>query len=497
MPILDMIFSKPLFAAFKYLSLDKQRPRLTWALPVKRKACQARRVFKTQTLAPLRRFRQELYDDLGLRQDSLFELVDAVLTAVGPTTLVRHSLSPCFHRQWPSTCDALADGSLDESAVRRLFVQSLPMAAEGERELWAVDGTAWPRPTAATSPERTWEYRPLAGKPQKHLVASWEYQWLVGIPAAQRSWILPLDVRRRGPAAGTPTELVIDQVRNVVAHRSPEAPRPVVLMDSNYAPGELAHAALAVDVLVRLPRRRRVFAKPGPYRGMGAPRKHGRVFRLHDPTAQWDPDESAHTTDGVYGAVSAAVWRDVHDQAQPSAPFALVRICVERLPGHVRAPEPLWLAWIADALPSDLLDLWRWYRRRFTIEHGFRFCKHELGWTTIRPRQPHAADVWTWLLAAGLWQLWLARGLVADSQLPWEQPMHPTRLSPGRIRRAFAVLLVDVGSPARPPKTRGKSPGPPPHAPRAVRQRFPVVYRKPAHDRRCHCPHHRRHKPAA
>src|SRR5215472_17117373 len=58
------------------LSLDKRRPRLTWALPVKRKTCQARRVSKRQGLAPLRHFRQELYDDLGLRQDSLFELVD-------------------------------------------------------------------------------------------------------------------------------------------------------------------------------------------------------------------------------------------------------------------------------------------------------------------------------------------------------------------------------------------------------------------------------------
>ncbi len=470
---------------------------MTWALPVKRKACQARRVLKTHRLALLRRFRQELYDDLGLRQDSLFELVDAVLTATGPTTLVRHSVSPCFRRQWPSTCDALADGSLDAAALRQLFVRSLALPPEGENELWAVDGTAWPRPSAATSPERTWEYRPVAGKPQKHLVASWEFQWLVALPEAQQSWMLPLDVRRRAPAAGTPTDLVIDQLRSVLAHRSPDAPRPVVLMDSNYAAGELAHAALAVDMLVRLPRRRRVFGKPAPYRGMGAPRKHGKVFRLHDASSHWTPDDSVTTADPAYGEVQVALWRDVHDQAQPTAPFALVRICVERLPGHARAPEPLWLAWIGKALPNDLLDLWRWYRRRFTIEHGFRFCKHDLGWTTIRPRQPHAAEMWTWLLAAGLWQLWLARGLIADCLLPWEHPVPLPRLTPGRIRRSFAGLLVDVGSPARPPKIRGKSPGRAPGTAVAVRQRFPVVYRKPVHDRRCHCPHHRRHKPAA
>jgi len=114
-------------------------------------------VIETEALAVLRHFRQQLYDDLGLRQDSLFELVDAVLTASGPTTLVRHSLSPSFRRRWPSTCDALADGSLDVPALRSLFVQSLPRPGQGDRELWVVDGTAWPRPAAATSPVTTME----------------------------------------------------------------------------------------------------------------------------------------------------------------------------------------------------------------------------------------------------------------------------------------------------------------------------------------------------
>ena len=455
-------------------------------------------MLKAETLAPLRHFRQELYDDLGLRQDSLFELADAVLTAAGPTTLVRHSLSPSFHRRWPSTSDALADGSLDVAALRSLFLKSLPPPpGPAERMLWAVDGTAWPRPSASTSPDRTWEYRPMAGQPQKHLVPAWEYQWLVALPDAHASWILPLDVRRRGPAAGTPTELVIDQLRSAVAERSADAPRPVVLLDSNYAPGELAQAALAADVLVRLPRRRRFFGPPGAYSGLGAPRKHGRVLRLHVPDSHWAPDRWVTTTDPVHGRVSVAVWHTLHDQAQARAPFTVVRVTLEHLPRYARPPEPLWLAWIGGPLPDDLLDLWRWYRRRFTIEHGFRLCKHDLGWTSIRLRHPSAADRWTWLLAADLWQLWLARALVADQRLPWEPARSTAGLSPGRVRRVFSSFLADLGSPARAPKTRGKSPGRPPSAPAGPRQRFAVVYRKPVHDRRCHCPHHRRHPQAA
>ncbi len=49
-------------------------------------------MLQTEELATLIRFRQELYDSLGLRQDSLFELVDAALTAGQRSTLVRLSL---------------------------------------------------------------------------------------------------------------------------------------------------------------------------------------------------------------------------------------------------------------------------------------------------------------------------------------------------------------------------------------------------------------------
>ena len=70
-------------------------------------------MLETETWERLRHFRQALYDDLGLRQDSLFELVDATLTATQRSTLVRLSLTAGFRRLWSSTCDALADGSVD------------------------------------------------------------------------------------------------------------------------------------------------------------------------------------------------------------------------------------------------------------------------------------------------------------------------------------------------------------------------------------------------
>jgi len=131
-------------------------------------------VLKTEELATLIRFRQELYDGLGLRQDSLFELMDAALTAPQRSTLVRLRLTAVFRRRWPSTCDALADGSVHFGKLRTVFATTLADSAVVEgRAVWVIDGTNWPRPAARASADRTWEYRPLPGWPQNGIVPAW------------------------------------------------------------------------------------------------------------------------------------------------------------------------------------------------------------------------------------------------------------------------------------------------------------------------------------
>ena len=75
------------------------------------------------------------------------------------------------------------------------------------------------------------------------------------------------------------------------------------------------------------------------------------------------------------------------------------------------------------------------------------------------------------------WQLWLARGRVNDSPLPW-QKTHP-RLTPGRVADSFATLLPELGTPAQLPKPRGKSPGWPTGRKRAHKPKYPVVRKPP------------------
>jgi hypothetical protein len=224
-------------------------------------------VFKSTALTRLRTFRQQFYAGLGLRQDSLFELLDSALSSPDRRTLVRLSLNSVFRRRWPSTCDALADGTLDPSALRRLFLQSLPPV--DSRPLWVIDGSHWPRPRAVTSPARTCEWHAVAGQPQHHLVPAWAYQWCVAVPEPDGSWVLPLDVPRRDAEAGTPTVVVIQQLRSARALQPVEAPRPVVALDSGYDAGQLGQAKLELDCLVRLAVHRVFFGAPGPYQGRG------------------------------------------------------------------------------------------------------------------------------------------------------------------------------------------------------------------------------------
>jgi hypothetical protein len=273
--------------------------------------------------------------------------------------------------------------------------------------------------------------------------------------------------------------VAIDLRQAAGARRPPPAPRPVAALDSGYDPVQVARATLPIDGLVRLRSNRVFYRAPGPYQGRGAPRKYGDVFRLADPATHGTPDASRTVADPQCGRVQIDAWRELRARGAADAPVTIVRVALERLPRRAKPPAPLWLAWIGGELPTNLADLWRDYIVRFTVEHGFRFLKQALGWTTVRPRDPKAADRWTWLLALALWQLWLARSLVADQRLPWERPLPAAQLTPGRVRRAFAGLFAPLGTPARPPKPRGKAPGRRPnHAP-GPRSRHPVTRRRP------------------
>jgi hypothetical protein len=189
-------------------------------------------------------------------------------------------------------------------------------------------------------------------------------------------------------------------------------------------------------------------------------------------------------------AVRVRTWANLHPKVcvhegrgsrgpLPIVVGTLVLVEVERLPRGERRREPrvLWLWWHGgpDGAAPDLDLLWRAYVRRFDLEHTFRFLKQTLGWTAPRVRHPEQADLWTWVVVAAYTQLRLARPCVADLRLPWERRYDPERLTPVRIRRAVWALLVKFGTPAKPPKPCGRSPGRPKGRLSGQAKRYPAL----------------------
>ncbi|MFE7333193.1 transposase, partial [Streptomyces sp. NPDC057565] len=58
-------------------------------------------------------------------------------------------------------------------------------------------------------------------------------------------------------------------------------------------------------------------------------------------------------------------------------------------------------------------------------------------------------------------QLRLARPLAEDLRRPWEKPLTPDQLTPGRVRRGYRRIRRILGTPASTPKATHPGPGRP------------------------------------
>jgi hypothetical protein len=74
------------------------------------------------------------------------------------------------------------------------------------------------------------------------------------------------------------------------------------------------------------------------------------------------------------------------------------------------------------------------------------------------------------------WQLWLARADCVDAPLPWQSPQDD--LAPGRVAQAFASIIAAIGTPAKPPKQRGKSTGRALGQTQPPRARYPTIKKR-------------------
>ena len=434
-------------------------------------------------------FRKGAYDLLGTGRDALFDLMDANLATRSISSLAELSLSPLFRRAWSSIYEAVDDGEVPRKELMHLYCALLPKA---ERPLLAGDHTAWPRPQARTLRDRTIEHQPTPVPGNRPITIGQGYSTLAYIPEGQGSWALPF-LHERIASNEAPIQKAADQLLEVckaVARQAaadkglspvpkgyltiPSERRPIAMYDAEYGNARfvLATAGLPADKIMRMRPNINLWGPPPPYSGSGRPREHGEKFKLSDPSTWGSPAEEITVDDPRLGKVRVRKWKVLHFRKAKGHP--LMAVCVERVDakGTRRDPKVLWLAWVVeDDLP--LSEHWRDYLRRFAIDHWYRFAKGPLHWTLPQLATPERSETWSDLMPLMTWQLWLARPVLEDNPLPWQKVQ--TRLTPGRVCQAWAALLVHIGTPARVPKPRGKSPGWPKGRVRNRRTVHPVV----------------------
>ena len=424
-------------------------------------------------------FREGLYGCLGLRRDALFCLCDAVLCAGGRVTdLARLSLVPELGRGHGALYDALNAGSADFGRLRAL-VAGLPLPSWGDGRIrLAVDVSNWLRPEAGTSPGRALCHVHGRGRNAGQVIPGWPYSVVAALGPGPSSWAVLLDAVRLGPGDDD-CEVTAAQLRDVLArlekagHWRPGDPEVIIAMDAGYAVTrlELLLRGLPVILVARVRSDRVYYRPPAPRprgtRGM-APRL-GEPVKCAEPATQHDPDLEQEGRMAGTGAVSVAAWTTLRVKVSratagladwpegrpfPAVTGTLIRVSARR--------EPMWL-WSTAAGAGDGLvrACWQAYLRRFDIEHLFRFLKQRLGWTRPLLRDPEAADRWTWLLAAALAQLWLARRLAAVTRMPWQPRQAPGEMTPGRVHDGFRRARQITGSPASPPPMTVPGPGRP------------------------------------
>jgi hypothetical protein len=394
----------------------------------------------------LQAFRQATYKLLSRAKDATFELMDAVMTTRQASSLAEFSLSPLFNRQYSSTYEAIEDSRPQRNRLAKLYIEQIPPA---EYSVFAIDRTNWDRPDAKTLKDRTYQHQQ-----RSTVVAGQGYSTVAWLPDGGGSWALPIR-HERITSWESPMSKAVWQIKQVVKHLQHRA---LVLLDREYGNAKwvLETAELEIECIMRIRSNTCLWTAPPPYSGRGCPRKHGQKFQLKEPKTWTSPEQVLELTESICGRVRVTMWTGLHFYPAPKHSVNL--ILVERLNAmeNGRLMPPLWLVWTGKQTLS-LEEIWHQYLRRFGIEHWFRFAKQRLHWTMPSFKTPAQSERWSDLMPLMTWQLWLAQDLVTEFRLPWQSAS--LKLSPGRVAQSMFSLLLAIGTPARMPKSRGKSSG--------------------------------------
>lgn len=414
-------------------------------------------------------FRLGLYAAFGREQDALFELCDALLTEPTAHSLPELSFSPFYQRQFPALYKSLQRGRIDRDELRHLFGAFVPQASTllngSARLMVGLDASNIARPLSPTARDRTCLHLPNLPETNTGtaITYGWQFSTLVLLPDQSSSATYILE-NTRIESAKTAAQTGAEQRLEWAALLPPDT---VMGADRYYGSAKFVGLTQSVGwtKLLRI-KRNLVFYRAVPplpegvKAGRGAPRKDGAAFRLKEPTTYGVPDEEWQGVDEQGQPLKVTRWNGLHFKRVRSCQLSVVRVERPQATDKKRDPRISWFVLIEAAhpeFPLELAEIPALYRRRYSIEHGFRFDKQSLMWETPHLRTPEQFELWTQLLSAVHNETVLAQPLVEIQWRGWESKNR--RPSLGQVRHSVAGIIKQLGSPAKAPQLRGKAPG--------------------------------------
>jgi hypothetical protein len=449
-----------------------------------------------QTISQLQHFRQELYQLLPTRPDTLLDLVDALSGSPNARSVVELSLSPLFRRQYSSITDAIDEFSQASqpdraAAERQAWNRDLArligryLSTPQQQRFWLVGIDVVPvaRPFARTLQDRGFVYQPNPVGSNKPVTIGHAYSVVAFLPEKGQPddppWVVPFSVRRV-QSHETARLVGAEQLKMLLQDET----QPfhdglcVQVADSAYSGagylGRLGPQRNLVTVTRAADNRvfYRQFSADPEESGAGHPRWYGTSFDLKDSTTWGTPDEIAETTfttkRGRTYRVQLQGWHNLLMHGKQNLPmqrypFTLLRAVVLDEHGQPVFKRALWLIVLGERRSElSLEEAWNAYRQRYDLEHFFRFGKQRLLLATYQTPDVEHEENWLTLVQLATVQLWLARDLAGVQLRAWERYL-PQRASgtasPSQVQRDWERIIRRIGTPAQPPKRRGNSPG--------------------------------------
>jgi hypothetical protein len=445
-----------------------------------------------QELRDLKQFRDRLYPIFPYRADAIMDLLDALSSETTARSVAELSLNSAFARAYGSLYDAVAtltrppgqaEASTDrcplEQAARRVVAAVLPAPRQRPFWLFALDGLSLSRPHAVTLSDRSYVHQsdPVAGKTP--VTIGHAYSLLVNLPEAQTMsdppWAVPVSPRRASAWGGL-LAAGAEQIKDLASDAELPWYRQLVavVMDSAYSVVPfLGPVSDAPDVVAisRLRSNRVLYQLPGerPAGARGRPQIYGDPFNLGDATTRPAPDEVWEFEDisrgGRVFTVQLRVWHNLimRGGADKPGPLTVLQVVCTDADGEVLYRRPLWLA-VSGARRAEIAapQAYDAFRQRFDQEHFHRFGRQRLLLDAFQTPDTAREVNWVFLSCLAYAQLFAARLVAQRWPRPWERyhkPKDDVAASPSVVQRDFGRIIRQIGTPARPPKPRGKAPG--------------------------------------